>query len=126
MLLALFLVLASADPGVESRRDVADALTLLNNYIESVSFADACRHRDDMSALRQLEHRIDAARRRSVAALPSLTGVETAGDTDFVCLRSSDDARVSRRLIRRDVERLLIGLERALDAEEAAPVASDR
>lgn len=111
---ALLLLAAVAAQAPDSQQQVADALTLLNNYIDAVTFLDACAERNDVRALRPLEERMDAARARAVAAYPALSGAERAGDTDFQCRHSAHMARTPRRVIRKDVERLLGRLDAAL------------
>jgi hypothetical protein len=114
----LFAAVAMSPNGgnAEAEQAAANALVGLNNYLDALSFSDACLDRSDAKVLEPLRPRIEAARDAIISRYPTLVAGRVAGDTDWTCDQSvgKSHRRANHKAIRAEVTRLILALEAAV------------
>lgn len=107
------MMMASAPVPDTGRHEAEQALTALNNYVEAITWSDACLGQRNGRVLEQLADRIETARGHFAQRYPEIQNL-SGGDTDYTCVREATAPTPNRRAIKLETLRLIDDLEAAL------------
>jgi hypothetical protein len=113
MLILAIMIMASAPVPDTGGHEALQALTALNNYVEAITWFDACQEQQNGRVLEQLADRIETARSHFAQRYPDIRNI-SGGDTEYTCVRDERRRATNRRAVRREALRLIDDLEAAL------------